>query len=271
MKKDKIELTEAGKQMVRYSNPPSGAALARRWTSCSSTSSGRCHAHYRFVLDQHYMVIENKIVIIDECTGRPMPDRHWREGLHQAVEAKEKVPITLARDHAAQITFQSLLPALQEARRHDRHGGPELAGDSPRLQALGGVQCRRTSRSCARALPDRVFPTEDAKFDAIVDEVQRMRAAGRPVLIGTRSVEKSEKLSAKLTAAGIPHQVLNAKQNEEEAEIVAQAGQPGKVTIATNMAGRGTDIKLGPRRGRGRRAARHRHGAARARCASTGS
>ena len=95
-------------------------------------------------------------------------------------------------------------------------------------------------------LPDRVFPTEDAKFDAIVEDVRAAARAGRPVLIGTRSVEKSEKLSTQLTAAGIAHQVLNAEQNEEEAEIVPQAGQPGTVTMATNMAGRGTDIKLGP-------------------------
>jgi preprotein translocase subunit SecA len=109
------------------------------------------------------------------------------------------------------------------------------------------VVCVPTNRPVIRQhLPDRVFPTEDAKFDAVVEEVQRLQMAGRPVLIGTRSVEKSEKLAAKLTAAGIPHRVLNAKQNDLEAQIVAEAGQRGKVTIATNMAGRGTDIKLGP-------------------------
>jgi preprotein translocase subunit SecA len=203
------------------------------------------HAHYRFRLDQHYMIHKDKIVIVDEGTGRPQPDRHWRDGLHQAVEAKEGVPITVASDHAAQITYQSYFRLYKK-----------LAGmtgtaaqnwwELRRVYKLW-VVCVPTNRPVIRQQwPDRIFPTEEAKFDAVVEEIQRLKAQGRPVLIGTRSVEKSEKLSLRLKKLGIEHQVLNARQLEKEAQIVAQAGQPGKVTIATNMAGRGTDIKLGP-------------------------
>jgi preprotein translocase subunit SecA len=243
-KKDKIELTEAGKQEVRWSNPPSGEH-SHAFDKLFEHVERACHSHYRYVRDQHYMIHENKIIIVDEYTGRPMPDRHWRDGLHQAVEAKEQVPITLASDHAAKVTFQSYFRLYKK-----------LAGMTG-TAAQNWIEIRRvykvwvvcipTNRPVIRQhLPDRIFPTEEAKFNAIVDEVQRLQLAGRPVLIGTRSVEKSEKLSEKLTAGGITHQVLNARQNEQEAEIVSQAGMRGKVTIATNMAGRGTDIKLGP-------------------------
>ena len=203
------------------------------------------HAHHRFRRDQHYLVAEDKVEIVDEATGRRMPDRHWGEGLHQAVEAKEGVTITLPSDHAAQVTFQSYF------RHYEKLAGMTgtAAQDRRELQRVYQLRvvCVPTNRPVRRQQwPDRIFPTEEAKFDAVVADVQRLHALGRPVLIGTRSVEKSEDLSRRFQEVGIEHQVLNARYHEQEGQIVAQAGQPGRVTIATNMAGRGTDIKLGP-------------------------
>jgi preprotein translocase subunit SecA len=244
-KKNKIELTEVGKKLARYSQPPTGEH-SHAMDKLHEHLERAVHAHHRFRRDQHYMLQNDKVVIIDEATGRPMPDRHWREGLHQAVEAKEGAPITIASDHAAQITFQKYF------RLYDKLSG--MSGTAaPNFWELRRVYkrwvvCVPTNRRVIREqLPDSVWPTEDAKMDAVTAEVVRLRAQGRPVLVGTRSVEKSEKLSQKLKAAGVPHQVLNARPENaaHEAEIVAQAGRPGTVTIATNMAGRGTDIILG--------------------------
>src|SRR5436309_6223759 len=243
-KKQKVELTEDGKQLARWSNPPVGPH-SHAMDKLHEHIERAVQAHHRFRLDQHYMIHKEKVVIIDEFTGRRMPDRHWREGLHQAVEAKEGVPITVAADHAAQITFQSYFKLYKK-----------LAGmtgtawqnwwELRRVYKLW-VVCVPTNRPVIRKQwPDRVFPNEQAKFEAVVEEIVRLHEQGRPVLVGTRSVEKSEALSRMLREAGIDHEVLNAKQHEREAALVEGAGERGRVMIATNMAGRGTDIRLGP-------------------------
>jgi preprotein translocase subunit SecA len=244
MKKQKLELTSEGKQLARWSNPPVGEH-SHAMDKLHEHIEQALQAHYRFRRDQHYMLDKGKVVIIDEFTGRRMPDRHWREGLHQAVEAKEGVQINFPSDHAAQITFQSyfrLYTKLSGMTGTAAQNWFELR----RVYKLW-VVCVPTNRPCIRdQYPDRVFPNEDVKFEAVVQEVLRLREAGRAVLIGTRSVEKSEKLSELLRKVGVDHQVLNARLHEQEAKIVADAGLVGKVTIATNMAGRGTDIKPAP-------------------------
>jgi preprotein translocase subunit SecA len=243
-KHHKVELTEEGKTLVRYSNPPVGEH-SHAMDKLHEHVERAIHAHFRYRRDQHYLVEDNKVVIIDEYTGRRMPDRHWQEGLHQAVEAKEDVQITKASDHAAQITFQRYFRLYKKLA-----GMTGTAGNSWEMRRVYKIWVVRvpTNRPVIRKyLADRVFPNEDVKFDAVCEEIVRLHNLGRPVLIGTRSVEKSEKLSERLRAVGIDHQVLNAKPEniDREAQIVAQAGRYATVTIATNMAGRGTDIILG--------------------------
>jgi preprotein translocase subunit SecA len=240
-KKQKLELTEDGRYLARWSNPPVGPH-SHAMDKLHEHIERALQAHYRFRRDQHYMVHEGKVIIIDEYTGRRMPDRHWREGLHQAVEAKEKVAITMAADHAASITFQSYYKMYKKLAGMTGTAAPNNR-EFRRVYKLHVVVVPTNRPVIREQFPDRVFPTEETKFDAVVEEVKKLVAQGRSVLIGTRSVEKSEKLSHKLHDAGIPHQVLNARQHEREAEIVSHSGESRHVTIATNMAGRGTDIK----------------------------
>jgi preprotein translocase subunit SecA len=243
-KKQKIELTDEGREVARYANPPVGPHSHAMDKLHEHIERG-LHAHFRFRLDQHYMIEKGKVVIIDEFTGRRMPDRHWREGLHQAVEAKEGVQVTLAADHAAQITFQSYFRLYKKLSGMTGTAAQNFF-ELRRVYKLWVVTVPTNMPVIRAQWPDKVYPTEDAKFVAAVQEIIRLKELGRPVLIGTRSVEKSEKLSILLHEAGIDHQVLNARQHEKEAQIVALAGQRGRVTIATNMAGRGTDIKPDP-------------------------
>jgi len=241
-KKGRIELLKDGKQKLRWANPP---AIAHGIDVLEEHVERALHAHHRLARDQHYLIDAGKIVLIDESTGRPMPDRHLGNDLHQAVEAKEAVTITKANDHAAQITYQTFF-RLYEKLAGMSGTAAENSWELFRVYRLWVVRVPTNRPILRQHWPDRVFPTEDAKFAGVVAEVARLQEQGRPVLIGTRSVEHSEKLSQCLQQAGIVHEVLNARQHAREAEIVAEAGHQGRVTIATNMAGRGTDIKLGP-------------------------
>jgi preprotein translocase subunit SecA len=188
---------------------------------------------------------DDEVVIIDEYTGRPGEGRRWREGVHQAIEAKEGVTITAATRHAAQITVQEYFALFE--RVAGMTGTARTSAREFRSLYRRRVVPVPTNRPVVRhELPPAVLDTQDDKWAAIVEEVRDLHDRGRPVLVGTRSIDKSEHLSGRLAAAGISHQVLNARNIPAEAKIVAQAGQAGKVTVATNMAGRGTDILLGP-------------------------
>ena len=201
-------------------------------------------AHTLFERDVDYMVKDGKVVIVDEFTGRLMPGRRWSDGLHQAVEAKERVTIERENQTLATITFQNYF------RKYDKLSGmtgtaETEASEFAKIYDLD-VFVAPTNRPLVRIEePDSVYRTAREKYAAIVDDILEQQEAGRPVLVGTVSIEKSERLSGLLKRRGIRHVVLNAKYHEKEAEIVAQAGRAGAVTIATNMAGRGTDILLG--------------------------
>jgi len=197
-----------------------------------------------YVLDKQYVLQEDKVVIVDEFTGRLMPDREWRDGLHQAVSAKEGVEIESPKDTYARVSFQRFFRLY---RKLAGMTGTAAEGRREFWQIYHRpVVIVPTNRPCIRQmLPDRVYATEEAKWRAVVDEIRRVHDVGRPVLVGTRSVRASEQVSRLLTAEGLQHQVLNAVRHREEAQIVAGAGQAGRITVATNMAGRGTDIKLG--------------------------
>ncbi|MGL5120639.1 MAG: preprotein translocase subunit SecA [Plesiomonas shigelloides] len=201
-------------------------------------------AHALFERDVDYIVKDGEVVIVDEHTGRTMPGRRWSDGLHQAVEAKEGVQIQNENQTLASITFQNYF------RLYEKLGGMTGTADTEafefqQIYHLDTVVIPTNRPMVRKDMADLVYMTEREKFNAIIDDIKAQVAAGRPTLVGTVSIEKSEELSKALKKAGIPHQVLNAKFHASEADIVAQAGKPGAVTIATNMAGRGTDILLG--------------------------
>ena len=201
-------------------------------------------AHTLFHRDQQYVVQNGEIVIVDEFTGRLMPGRRWSEGIHQAVEAKEGVRIQQENQTMASITFQNYF------RMYEKLSGMTGTADTEayEFQDIYGLETVviPTHRKMIRIdEQDKVYRTVQEKYNAIVEDVKACHAKGQPVLLGTTSIENSELLSNLLTKEGIPHNVLNAKQHEREAQIVLEAGRPGMVTIATNMAGRGTDIVLG--------------------------
>ncbi len=216
------------------------------------TNAARLHtisqllkAYTIYERDKEYVVKENKVIIIDQNTGREMPGRRWSEGLHQAVEAKEGVDVEAENMTYATITIQNYFRLYSRLAGMTGTAETEAAEfhDIYKLDVLPIP----TNRPCIREdFNDQVFKTRREKFNAVVGKIRELHATGQPVLVGTASVVASETLSALLHKAGIPHEVLNAKNHQREAEIVARAGQRGSVTVSTNMAGRGTDIKLGP-------------------------
>ncbi|MEC8944542.1 MAG: preprotein translocase subunit SecA [Acidobacteriota bacterium] len=201
-------------------------------------------AHALFKRDRDYLLKDGEVVIVDEFTGRMMPGRRWSDGLHQAVEAKEGVKIAQENQTLATITFQNFF------RMYDKLAGMTGTAitEAPEFHKIYDLDVLEipTNKPLIRdELPDVIFRTESEKWKAAVEEITEQNETGRPVLVGTTSIEKSEKISKMLGKRGVKHVVLNAKHHEREAEIVALAGQQGAVTIATNMAGRGTDIVLG--------------------------
>jgi preprotein translocase subunit SecA len=202
-------------------------------------------ANHCYVRDEQYLIHpdDESVQIIDEFTGRVMADRSWRHGLHQAIEIKEGVKVTADKENLARLSFQRFF------RQYPHMAGMtgtvwEAAGEMWQIYARAIVRIPTNKPCIRRHLPVRMFDTMDQKWDAVIKRTLALHEKEVPVLIGTRSVLASEEVSKRLTAAGTPHQVLNANQTAQEAFIVAQAGQRGQITVATNMAGRGTDIKL---------------------------
>lgn len=241
--RQEVELTDQGRDR-----------LAERTESLGGLwRVGRCReelavkaliARELYARDKQYVIDEGKVVIVDDFTGRLMRDRTWRDGLHQAVEAKEHLTVTPPKDTYARVSFQRFF------RLYTHLAGMtgtacEAQGEFWQIYNLPVVVVPPNRPCIRRQWPDVVLATEQAKWARMVAEIRRIHQQGRPLLVGTRSVRSSEHLSRLLAAEGLSCQVLNAVRHKEEAQIVAGAGQPGQITIATNMAGRGTDIKLG--------------------------
>ena len=237
-----ISITTKGEQFLRELT----ADLSGVWSSSlwrHELFEKALTALWCFQRDQHYIVADNKVQIVDEFSGRVMPDRSWERGLHQMIEAKEACEITGQRSTLARITYQRFFRRyllLCGMTGTAAEVGPELR----RVYDLEVFKIPTHRPSRQRRLPYRSWLTSEERWQAVAERAVALSRQGRAVLIGTRSVEASELLGARLNALNVEHSVLNARQDRQEAEIVAQAGEPGRITVATNMAGRGTDIRL---------------------------
>ena len=239
-----VTLTEDGQKRLEELAQPLGGC----WKGPQRREQWIClalSALHLFQRDRHYLVRDRRVEIIDQPTGRVSPDRSWEGGLHQLIELKEYCPLTAERETLARISYQQFF------RRYLRLSGMtgtarEVARELWSVYRLNTVPVPTRRPVQRRPLGTRVLRTEEAKWQVVVESIREVHSAGRPVLVGTCSVAASHHLSQLLTERGLPHQVLNALHDAREAEIVAQAGCPGRITVATNMAGRGTDIGLAP-------------------------
>ncbi len=249
-KQRQVELTERGHEFVEKELKRLGL-LDEHDTLYAAANLGLLHhvhaalkAHFLFQRDVHYMVQDGEVVIVDEHTGRALPGRTWRDGIHQAIEAKERLQIRRENQTVASTTLQNYF------RLYGKLAGMTGTADTEAMEfkQIYGLEVVIIPTHKPMIRDDRndlIYLTIDEKYNAIVEEIEEVTERGQPVLVGTASIESSERLSKELRERKIKHSVLNAKQHEREAEIVAQAGRPRVVTIATNMAGRGTDIVLG--------------------------
>ena len=242
--KRSIKFTDKGRVFIKELVADKGVAWQgklRREEILSRALSALCLFH----LDEHYVVSDGKVQIVDEFTGRVMPDRSWEQGLHQLIEVKEGCEMTEQRQTLARISYQRffrkyrMLAGMTGTAR-------EIRRELWAIYGLTTVTIPPNKPICRTAWPDYLLMNEDEKFQEIARQVKKLHDEDRPVLVGTRSVIGSEKAGVALSAAGLSFQILNAKQDQKEADVVAMAGEPGCITIATNMAGRGTDIKLDP-------------------------